>query len=320
MRAGQVGTFEYYPVEDRVVWDPMTIEIFGFDPGDAMGLDDVRAVIDPEDHAGWQADLAAALDPDGPGSHNVEVRITRRRDGEVRWVEGQGRTSFENGQATAMLGTLRDITERRRYEERLRLLNRELRHRVKNLFGVVQGLIATSARGATEVDGFVETLRARIDALAAAHLVGVADEQLAPVPLREILDAVTGPYRAEAPTSVEGPDIALPPRLVTPIGLVLHELATNAVKHGAWSIAGGRVAVTWSVAEDGGASRLHLHWHEAAPIPRRPDEPGPNGFGGRLIDASVRQAQGTVRREWRAEGLVVHVSVPLRQQAVSGEP
>ncbi len=222
MSAGRVGTFEFYPEENRVVWDPMTVEIFGFDKGENISLADVRAVIEPEDRAAWEADLQAALDPAGPGVHRVELRITRRQDGEVRWVEGRGQTTFEDGRATAMLGTLRDITERRRYEEQLRLLNRELRHRVKNLFGVIQGLILTSAKGAADLAEFVPALRARIDALAAAHLIGVADEQLAPVSLPDILDAVMKPYRGEnSGMTADGPDLALPPRLVTPLGLVL---------------------------------------------------------------------------------------------------
>jgi len=316
MSAGQVGTFEFYPGEDRVVWDPMTIEIFGFEERDAIGLEDVRAVIHPEDRAGWEADLSAALDPAGPGLHRVELRITRKRDGALRWVEGRGQTTFEDGRAVAMLGTLRDITERRRYEEQLRLLNRELRHRVKNLFGVIQGLILTSAHGATTLADFVPALRARIDALAAAHLVGVAGEQLAPVPLREILERVMAPYRAEASAmTAEGPEIALPPRLVTPLGLVLHELATNAAKHGAWSVPQGRIAVGWSVSGTGGDAALELVWQESMPETGAPGDAGGTGFGGRLIDASLLQVRGEISREWRHEGLRIRLAVPLRHRA-----
>jgi two-component sensor histidine kinase len=214
-----------------------------------------------------------------------------------------------------MLGTLRDITERRRYEERLRLLNRELRHRVKNLFGVIQGLILSSAKGAADLEAFVPALRARIDALAAAHLVGVADEQMAPVSLRDILDAVLKPYRTEeTDMTVDGPDLALPARLVTPLGLVLHELATNAVKHGAWAVPRGRIAVEWSVAEAGPEFVLELAWQETLPDAGAPGDAGGTGFGGRLIDASLVQVRGQIRREWRAHGLRVRLSVPLPQQ------
>ena len=317
MRAGQVGTFEYYPGEDRIVWDPMTVEIFGFEPGQDISLDDVRAVIDPQDHAAWEADLAAALDPAGPGRHFVELRITRRRDGAVRWVEGRGETTFAQGRATAMLGTLRDITERRRHEEQLRLLNRELRHRVNNLFSVVQALILTSARGAPDLATFVPALRARIDALAAAHLVGVAEEQFAPVPLREMVEAVMRPHRSgRAELSAAGPDLSLPPRLVTPLGLVLHELATNAVKHGAWSCPDGEVVVTWSVSTATTPPRLELVWQERAPRPggSGPGGSGGSGFGGRLIDASLHQIRGRIRRTWRPEGLQAEVSVPVEQE------
>ncbi|RDC71029.1 PAS domain S-box protein [Rhodovulum sp. 12E13] len=315
MSAGRVGTFEFYPEENRVVWDPLTVEIFGFDKAENISLADVRAVIEPEDRAAWEADLQAALDPAGPGIHRVELRITRRQDGEMRWVEGRGQTTFEGGRATAMLGTLRDITERRRYEEQLRPLNRELRHRVKNLFGVIQGLILTSAKGAADLAEFVPALRARIDALAAAHLVGVADEQLAPVSLRDILDAVMKPYRGEnSSMTADGPDLALPPRLVTPLGLVLHELATNAVKHGAWSVPHGRIAVEWSVSNAGKAPGLELAWQETLPEARAPCDAGGSGFGGRVIDASLTQVRGRIRRDWRADGLVVRLSMPLAQQ------
>lgn len=312
MEAGQVGTFEFYPEEARAVWDPMTVEIFGFDPGEDVALEHIRSLIHPDDRPGWEAELAAALDPAGSGFHRLEMRIRRTNDGQTRWIEARGRTTFEDGRPTLMLGTIRDVTERRRYEEQLDLSNRELRHRVKNLFAVVQGLILTSARGETDVPRFVEKLRARVDALAAAHIVGIADEQLTSVPLRELIEAVLRPYeRDDSAVAITGPDISLPQRFVTPLGLVMHELATNAAKHGVWSTGEGRLDISWETVEKADRVVLEVTWSETsaalgAPVARR--EPG---FGSRLIEGSLRQINGHVERSWLPQGLQVRLSAPI---------
>jgi two-component sensor histidine kinase len=145
-----------------------------------------------------------------------------------------------------------------------------------------------------------------------------------------MVEAVMRPHRSGvAELAAEGPHLSLPPRLVTPLGLVLHELATNAVKHGAWSCPGGEVTVTWSVSTATTPPCLELVWQERAPRPDGPpDGPlqggpvegapvqgdsGGSGFGGRLIDASLHQVRGRIRRAWRAEGLRAEVSVPLEQ-------
>ncbi len=99
--------------------------------------------------------------------------------------------------------------------------------------------------------------------------------------------------------------------------LVLHELATNAVKHGAWSVPHGLIAVEWSVSNAGNLPGLELAWQETLPEARAPGDAGGPGFGGRLIDASLTQVRGRIRREWRGDGLLVRLSVPLAQQVAA---
>ncbi|MGF1553847.1 MAG: PAS domain-containing protein [Paracoccaceae bacterium] len=322
--AGRVGTFEYYPRERRADWDAMTVAIFGFPAGEAVPLEAIADVVHPDDRPAWEAELAASLDPDGDGVHRVEIRVVRPSDGATRWIAAEGRTSFETvddpgtatrREAALMLGTIRDVTERRDYEERLRLLNRELNHRVKNLFGVVQSLVLTSAGGARDVAEFSAKLRGRLAALAAAHLVGIADEQLAPVPLRRVVEAVLDPYDTGA-VRLDGEAVTLMPRMATPIGLVLHELATNAAKHGALSHADGLLSLSWRVTRFEESDRLDLTWTERRPTPIAPIPiamPGKakRGFGTRLVAASVAQLGGEMEGTWHDCGLTLRIWFPL---------
>ena len=99
-----------------------------------------------------------------------------------------------------------------------------------------------------------------------------------------------------------GPSRYLTQERLTPMGLVLNELATNALKYGAWQTPGGHVAVDWTVSEVEGGHVLAIHWKETVPgfVPPGTITPG---FGTRLIDLSVRQLSGTLSRRFGPEGL-----------------
>jgi PAS domain S-box-containing protein len=319
MAAGRVGTYEYYPQEERAVWDAMTLSIFGFEGDGPIALDRIAATIHPDDRPLWEADLAQALHPQGEGRHAIEMRITRASDGSVRWLQGKGQTTFEQGIPVLILGTVRDITERKRFEEKLRRLNRELNHRVKNLFAVTRGMIRLAARDEPEHAAFANRLGARVDALAAAQLTSMDAEGLEPVPLADMLDAVLRPFAVDHPGRIvsEGPALLVPRRLVTPLSLVLHELATNAFKHGAFARPGGALRIGWDVAQDDGGCRLDIDWREAGVGAN--DQAAVGGsdaaagltFGRRIIEASVRQMNATQETTWTGDGLVVRLHIPL---------
>lgn len=321
MEAGGVGTFDFFPQESRAVWDETVMALFGFTGEPNVPLDRIAESIHPDDRPAWQAQVGASLNPDGGGEHRVEMRVKNPATGSWRWVEARGRTQFEDGRATRMLGTVRDVTGRRQQEDELRLLNRELNHRVKNIFAVIQSLVRMSAGEADSREDLQASLLGRIDALAAAHLVGLQEEEARPLPLTQLLETVLAPYRQTAAAKqLAGEDLDLPRYLAAPLALVLHELATNAVKHGAWAYPDGRLLITWRVHADAAeqAALLTIRWEERAPEPVQPGDPAaPEGFGSRLIRACLLQLDGDIDQIWQDFGLTTEIRVPLAADPVA---
>ena len=251
------------------------------------------------------------------------VRHTSTRLQLISTIDGKG----GNGAAgdELLLQIDRDITELHEAEERYHLLARELNHRVKNLFAVVLSIIALSGRGQTDAGRLVADLRARVHALALAHEATQGSLEGENVPLRDVLWLTVSPH-AEDTTGgadtrdrrvvLDGPAIALPVRSVTPVGLIAHELATNAAKSGALSSPGGRIAVRW-VAETGKDGRrwLTLDWHEqGGPAPVTGDAVPQSGFGTTMMQMAAQQLGGTLERDWQEHGLRVRLHCPMWQE------
>lgn len=202
-----------------------------------------------------------------------------------------------------------DITERRLLEERTRLLVEELNHRVKNTLMVVQAMAFQSFRGKSMPREPVATFNERLTALAAAH-TALSKANWAGAPIAELVrqgTAICG-RMGEDGVCPDGPDVMIPAAPTVPLVMVLHELATNAMKHGALSQADGRVAVSWTV--DEAAERLELVWREIGGPPVSPPER--TGFGSRLVhDAVERQMRGLAQMDFAADGLVCTITFPL---------
>ncbi|MGH8677494.1 MAG: sensor histidine kinase [Burkholderiales bacterium] len=201
------------------------------------------------------------------------------------------------GQANA-LGEARDRAD---------LLAGELNHRVKNLFAVVLAIVRMSGRDAPEAKPVVERIANRIDALLKAHEVTQGASLHRVAQLRDLAETAVAPYRSdEHRCTISGPPVELPEAQVVPIGLVLHELVTNAVKYGAWSDPGGSIAVHWAVAD----GSLTLDWteHCAKPCPAPDDK---QGFGSLLVQSAARQLQGSFEREHSSDGMSLRLEFPL---------
>jgi two-component sensor histidine kinase len=203
-----------------------------------------------------------------------------------------------------------EIRSGRAMQERQVTMLHELNHRVKNTLATVQALARQSSRGG---DAPGERLEARILALSKTHDLLTRDDWSS-APLSAVLENEIGPYRGGNSTIViEGPDVDLPPRHVLSLGMTLHELVTNAAKHGALSVAGGEVRIVWAVvASEGGGRRLRLDWTETGGPPAV--SPARRGFGTRLITVSVeRELDGEVSLDFATGGLHVAVDVPLTE-------
>lgn len=204
-----------------------------------------------------------------------------------------------------------NATELALARDRADLLARELNHRVKNLFAVVLAIVKMTGRDQPEAKPTVEKISERIHALLMAHEVTQGTSSRASARLSELVEISLKPYRSpENACFIEGPQVDLPERFVVPLGLVLHELTTNAVKYGAWSVAGGRLDVHWEVT----GPTLRLDWRETcANGPMEPPPAGRRGFGSTLIEGSARQLGGTIQREFLPEGTAVRIEFPLAE-------
>ena len=166
-------------------------------------------------------------------------------------------------------------------------------------------LVQMSARDKPEAKEVTESIAQRIRALLTAHEVSQGELERPVASLRALVETSLAPYRSRKHTAeIDGPEIMLPAKRVTPLGLVLHELTTNAVKYGAWQ-SEGTVHVTWTE-KDG---RVALEWRESgADIEEVPEH---KGFGSLLMTSAARQFGGTLERKFTKDGLRVSIELPV---------
>lgn len=206
--------------------------------------------------------------------------------------------------------TMRDaLINAERSRREADFLSREMHHRVKNLFAVVASMTTLSARERPNAQTALVELRERVQALSNAHDVALSDTTF--VTLKELMRRLMSPYLKPKSNAervlFDGKDLEVPYGCVTPLGLVFHEMATNAVKYGALGCPDGYVRLSWKVRKD----MLEITWQEHGAEP--PAEEGVSGFGTVLIDASVAQMRGTLDRDRNHDGIVLRLSFPLHQ-------
>ena len=203
----------------------------------------------------------------------------------------------------------------RRVELRQTLLVRELHHRVRNSLALVQALVGATARQAGTAREFYRSFSARIASLAKTQGL-LTDDYWQTAQLREMLLSELRPYADQGPVGTQtrfalsGPQVELSADLAVPVGMALHELTANAAKHGALSVPGGHVAVTWEVREVGGTRQLHLEWTErGGPAVR---EPRREGFGTALLQKVLpMQSSAQVDVEFDPAGIRFRMAAPM---------
>jgi two-component sensor histidine kinase len=259
--------------------------------------------IHPDDTERFLADRKAALNTADPKPIGHEYRV--RRDGKFCWVETHGLAYFKNNELVSLIGTLQDITERKEYEAKERLLMREIDHRARNMLSVVSSLAHQTATRSPE--DFVERFSERIQALSTnqALLVqnewqGVDVEDLVRAQLAHFADLIG--FRV----TLQDPKLRLNPAAVQAIGLTLHELALNAGKYGALSTDTGNVDIGWSAGDD----TFTMTWTERGgpPVsaPKRP------GFGTMVMKAMTeRTVGGTVDLDYAPSGVTWRLTCPI---------
>jgi PAS domain S-box-containing protein len=197
----------------------------------------------------------------------------------------------------------RDITEQKRNQEQIAALAREAEHRSRNLLAIVQATVHLSQSDTP--NGLKQAIEGRIHALANVHSLFVQSRWVG-AELSTIATQELAPYvqRNEARARIEGPPVLLEPGTAQAVAVVIHELATNAVKYGALSGDKGRIELEWSHAADG---LLALRWIEVGGPPVK--SPTRQGFGSRVIERMIGDLKGKAQFEWRADGLVCEISL-----------
>jgi len=253
--------------------------------------------------------------------YEIEYRL-RHHSGEYRWVLGRAHPVRDpQGKITRWIGTCTDINEAKLAAEHNELLNRELSHRIKNIFAVISGLVSITGRQTAELQPAMAELLGRIGALGRAHeFARPHSPHSAPSfgqsHLHGLLAELLAPYAGQDDEriAISGDDVAIDDRGATPIALVVHELATNSAKYGSLSVPSGKLTI--NVARDG--DMLTIDWTEAGGPPIS-GPPARTGFGTRLAELSVgRQLGGSIAREWHPEGLRVAIVIAVANVCRAG--
>lgn len=273
--------------------------------------EDWRDLLHPEDQervvVAWQHSLTTAA------PFNIEARL-RRHDGDYRWVLGLALPVLDaNGTIMRWFGTYTDIHDSRLAAEERELVAQELSHRIKNIFAVLTGIIGLSARSRPDVKDYADDLRQRIYALGEAHDFVRPDApdtaaEARNTSFKALTNRLLLPYQEGNAERVDfmGDDAEIDDGAATPLALIIHELATNAVKYGALSVTDGKVILSGHLGDS-----YHLSWKELGG-PTLEGDPGEDGFGARLIALSLEgQLRGKVERIWEPDGLRVEMEMPL---------
>jgi PAS domain S-box-containing protein len=301
------------------------LRMIGAEAADTVEGQCVFGLVAPEHRAAWQ-------------EHHMRVCQGEALAWEFDVIGLQGtRRSMETHAAplclpdgrVAQLAVTRDVTARRQVEERQALLMREVDHRAKNALTVVQATLRLTPK--KDAQSYARAVEGRVRALARAHTLlaqgrwtGVELRALAEGELAPFLPGASDPGHATMPVApraeLSGPSVRLRPEAAQAVAMALHELATNATKHGAMSVPGGVVRLCWEIDREVG--RLRLRWEETGG-PAVPGPPSVRGFGSRVLEGTIRdQLGGQVERRWEPGGLFCELDLPLAralQRELSGQ-
>jgi two-component sensor histidine kinase len=285
----------------------------------------LQRVVHPDDIAGVRGSFDA-LAAGRSDRHRVEYRVRTPDDAGWLWMESYGGV-VERDPATGVpvrvTGVSRDVTDLKAEEAQRKILLREVDHRAKNALAVAQSVVALTR--ADDPAQYAKAVNGRIGALARAHmrlaaggwtgtdLRALLTDELLPFGLVAAADGPPGQDERRPRIALSGGTVELSGEAAAPVAMLVHELATNAAKHGALSVEAGSVRVAWALDE---AGTLRLSWTERDG-PRIGGRPSARGFGSRMLDATVRhQLGGWLCFDWAPGGLRCEMGLPLRGQPV----
>jgi len=306
--AAGFGTYDFHVDRGEIYWSDYLCKLLGHEAEGPIPLEQALAYIHPEYRETVHRHI---LDyQPGAGRRELEFKI-RRANGDERWLLDRGQTIVDphDPNRWRVVGTVLDITHRKQAEEYQLVLNQELDHRVKNILANVRAMARLSSRSAQSLDQFVEAIDSRLEAMAQAHEL-LRKSSWGAVLLSDLVAKTLAPFGGIRGDNlkVEGVAIRIFPQFTQSLSLILHELATNASKYGAWTVPEGVVELSWQRVP-GYTGGLRFSWVERGgpklSIPTR------KGFGLRFLELIVSGLGAGGHCQFLPEGLRYTLEGPM---------
>jgi two-component sensor histidine kinase len=307
IHAAGVALWSWNVDTDRFVMDGHGFTLWNVTHDVALTFEHLSEKIHPADRDRVRAAFVATRAVIGP--YEIDFRILVGSD--VRWVSARGQGSDAGIKNRAMTGIFLDVTGRKQAEESHELLAGEMSHRVKNLLAIASGLTLITSRSSASIEDMTKQLTNRLTALGRAHdLVrplpsGQGDAAL----LGDIFTVLLAPYDDDGAFAgrirVAVPRLGVGQAAATGLALVVHELATNALKYGALSVSEGTLDVSGTMVGDD----VEIRWTErGGPEVSAPE--GPGGYGSKLLRRTLAgHLGGALEHVWSMEGLLVTLRI-----------
>lgn len=305
--AANIGSWLWNIRTGEVSCNQAMARMFGMEPAAKLQAKDIFAAIHPDDRMNALSRLRSAM------AMGEEYDGLFRVANGGRWLLGRGRVHEwdEAGRPTVFLGINVDVTEEQTSNQRTKLLLRELNHRVKNTLAMLQSLARQTLRTTSDPKQFMTAFAGRLQAISEAHGL-LSDHEWGAIHLSVLLNKQLAPHVRDYAQQVEihKDEILLGPDQAVGLGLVLHELATNAAKYGALTRADGKVVITARKIEEEGKLVLRMTWTEVGGPPVA--DPERKGFGSILIERSLDKIMGSsVEVQYLPAGVTALVRLPL---------
>lgn len=252
--------------------------------------------------------------------HSSEVRY-RRKDGSEFWAAlFISPVRDKRGEVVQHFASFIDLTRHKEEQAQSRMLIEELNHRVKNTLSTVQSIVAQALRNESDPEAIRDSIESRLFALSRSHDL-LTRENWESAGLHDVVDAALEPFGVANGRSerfeVRGANIRFPPKAALALGIAFHELATNAVKYGAFSGDTGCVRIAWIIKPAPEGNRLILTWREENGPPVTP--PTRKGFGSRVIERGLaHELDGTTHLDYHPDGVVCTIDIPAPHGARDG--
>lgn len=237
----------------------------------------------------------------------------RRKDGSLFWSAiFISPVLNASGDIVQHFASFVDLTAHKQEQAQSRMLIDELNHRVKNTLSTVQSIVWQALRNASDPEVIRESIESRLFALSRSHDL-LTRENWEGAGLLDLVDAALEPFRVATGRTehfvITGENIRISPKAALALGIAFHELATNAVKYGAFSNEAGSVLISWAIEPTPGGDRLILRWQEKGGPPVKP--PSRKGFGSRVIERGLaHELEGTVHLDYAKDGVICTMNFP----------